>query len=143
MTMLPRLADIMTRDLLTFAPETEILQAIEILTASGVSGAPVVATDGTVVGMLSQKDGLRAILQAGYHQDWSGAVADFMCKEVEGLPAELDLISAAERFLARPYRRFPVFEDTRLVGIVSRSDVLRELAIAWGHGPAPPDSGRK
>jgi len=48
-----------------------------------------------------------------------------------GLDADLDVVEAAERFLASNYRRFPVLEGGELIGQVSRADILRALSKQW------------
>lgn len=119
--------DIMTTELLTFTPETSIHEAIKALIDHRYSGAPVVDADGKLVGVLSRKDCLRIVFSTSYHGDWGGTVAEYMSTEVETLDADTDLVSAAKTFLASRYRRFPVMRDGRLVGQVSRADLLRAL----------------
>jgi CBS domain-containing protein len=127
----PRIRDYMATDVMTFSPDMEILRAMEMLLEKKFSGAPVVDENGRLVGMLSKKDCLRAALNASYHQEWGGAVADYMSKRVETLDADLDLVTAAERFLASHYRRFPVIGDGQLIGQISRADLLRALVEQW------------
>jgi CBS domain-containing protein len=131
MTQRPRIRDYMATDVVTLSPAMEILQAMELLLDRKFSGAPVVDDDGGLVGVLSKKDCLKAALNASYHQQWGGVVADYMSRRVETLDASLDLVAAAERFLASHYRRFPVMEDGRMVGQISRADLLRALVGQW------------
>ncbi len=119
--------DIMTTELLTFTPETSIHEAIKALLDNRYSGAPVVDADGNLVGVLSRKDCLKIVFSTSYHGDWGGTVAEYMSAKVETLDAETDLVSAAKLFFASPYRRFPVMRDGKLVGQVSRADLLRAL----------------
>lgn len=121
-------ADIMTTGLVTFTPDTNIHEAIHILLDKRISGAPVVDADGVLVGMLSKKDCLKIVFSSQYHDDWGGPVREFMHAPVETLDADLDLVSAAQHFLDSHYRRFPVLRDGKLVGQVSRYDILRVLA---------------
>ena len=131
MTDRPTIAAYMARDLVTLAPDMEINRAMQVLLASHISGAPVVDAAGQLIGILSQKDCLRAALHATYHHDLGGVVADHMTREVETLPADLDIFAACERFLDSPYRRFPVLEQGRMVGQISRADLLRALSAQW------------
>lgn len=128
----PKIADYMVTSLITLAPDMEINRAMKLLLDERVSGAPVVDAKGQLVGVLSKKDCLRAALNANYYQEWGGSVADYMATKVETLEAEMDLVQAAERFLASAYRRFPVMKDGRLAGQISRTDVLRGLTENWG-----------
>lgn len=120
-------ADIMATRLVTFAPDTNIHEAIRVLLDKRISGAPVVDADGVLVGVLSKKDCLKIVFSSQYHDDWGGPVSDFMSTGVETLDADMDLVSAAQLFLASHFRRFPVLRDDRLVGQVSRYDILRAL----------------
>lgn len=127
----PRVREYMVRDVIPLAPDTEILHAMNLLLERQISGAPVVDANGNLVGMLTQKDCLRAALQASYFQEWGRPVSDYMNRKVETLDAELDLVAAARHFLSSPYRRFPVVEEGRLAGQISRSDLLRALIENW------------
>jgi CBS domain-containing protein len=121
----------MASQVVTLTPDMEILRAMELLLEKRISGAPVVDEGGRLAGVLSKKDCLKAALNASYHQEWGGNVADYMSRTVETLDANLDLIAAAERFLASHYRRFPVMEDGRMIGQISRADLLRALVGQW------------
>jgi CBS domain-containing protein len=125
MTHVTRIADIMTRDLVTFAPELEINHAVSRLLTHRISGAPVVDNRGGLLGVLTVKDCFKAVLSASYYEGWGGVVSDYMSSPATTIEANLDIVSAAERFLTSPYRRFPVIEGGRLVGVISRFDVLR------------------
>lgn len=131
MTDRPRVRDYMARDLTTLSPGMEINRAAAILLERGISGAPVVDAQGQLVGVLSKKDCLRAALHAAYFREWSGAVADCMSTKVDTLDADMDIVEAAEAFLASSYRRFPVMHEGALVGQVSRADILRGLYEHW------------
>ena len=127
----PRIRDFMATQVVTLAPDLEILRAMELLLQKKFSGAPVVDENGKLLGVLSKKDCLKAALNASYHQQWGGVVADYMSTSVESLDADLDLVAAAKRFLASHCRRFPVMEDGRMIGQISRVDLLRALAESW------------
>lgn len=140
MTDRPRVADYMTRDLVRLRPDLEILHAMKVLLEKRVSGAPVVDADGRLVGVLSKKDCLRAALHGAYFQEWGGQVARYMSATVITLDADLDLATAAERFLASEYRLFPVLRGGHLVGQISRTDVLRALLENWSPRASAPEN---
>jgi predicted transcriptional regulator len=132
MTDRPNIADYMARDLVTLTPGMEINRALHLLLNHKISGAPVLDDDARLVGVLSKKDCLRAALNASYYQNWGDSVASYMSTDVHTLDADLDIVAAAESFLRSNYRRFPVMQEGRLVGQISRADVLRALADQWG-----------
>lgn len=127
----PRIKTYMSRKLITLTPDMEINRAMHLLIENRFSGAPVLDAKGNLVGMLSQKDCLKAALHASYYREWGDTVADYMSGQPQTLDAELDLVEAAEAFLASCYRRFPVISEGRLVGQISRSDLLKALAGNW------------
>jgi CBS domain-containing protein len=119
--------DFMAANLVTFTPDMDVMEAVSILVEKRISGAPVVDQHGNLVGMLSEKDCLRVALSAGYHGNWGGRVAEYMNPNVECVSAETSVLDIARRFIEGKYRRYPVLKDNRLVGQISRRDVLKAL----------------
>jgi CBS domain-containing protein len=132
MSALPVIADYMARDLITLDPDQEINKAMGILLEHRISGAPVLDGEGHLVGVLSKKDCLRAALEASYYRDWGKSVATYMTREVETLDPGTDIVAGCEAFLRSSFRRFPVLKDGRLVGQISRADILRAMVENWG-----------
>lgn len=124
----------MSRDLVKFSPDMDVLEAARILVERRISGAPVVDQVGNLVGVLSEKDCLQVALRAGYHELWGGCVHEYMHKEVVTIDAETSIVDAAKQFSESRYRRFPVVAEGRLVGQISRRDVLRGLSKLWWTG---------
>ncbi len=122
-----RVSDYMTGRLVTFHPETDVLNAIHELVQHAIAGAPVVDDEGNLVGMLSELDCMKIALHAGYHGDWGGPVSDYMTTDTVTVDADMSIIDLAQQFLDTGFRRFPVVKEHRLVGQISRRDVLRAL----------------
>lgn len=125
----------MSAHLLTFSPHTEVISAMSALLNAGVSVAPVVDRLGNLIGMLSEKDCLRIALDAGYHGNSGGRVADFMSTTVVSVDADASILVVARMFMESAYRRYPVMSDNRLVGSICRADVLRAIDHLRGNGP--------
>jgi CBS domain-containing protein len=119
--------DYMTRTLTTFKPETDVLDAVHVLVTNRIAGAPVVDNEGNLVGMLSELDCLKVALNASYHGQWGGPVSEFMSDKVQTIDANMNIIDLAQTFLDSRFRRYPVMDGNRLVGQISRRDVLRAL----------------
>jgi CBS domain-containing protein len=117
----------MARTLVTFKPDTDVLDAVHVLVQNRIAGAPVVDDAGNLIGMLSELDCMKVALHAGYHGDWGGPISDFMTDGVQTVDADMSIIDLAEVFIDSRFRRFPVMENNRLVGQISRRDVLRAL----------------
>lgn len=126
-----KVSDYMAASLVTFNPETEMRKAISQLVEKRISGAPVVDDHGNLVGVLSEQDCMKVALSAGYYDDFAGHVKDFMSQQVTTIDADTSILELAQRFIDSPFRRYPVVQNNRLVGQISRRDVLRALeAIA-------------
>ena len=116
---------VMRTDFPRLGPDTPIRDAVAALLNADSNTAPVLDDDGSLVGVLTQRDCFRPALNAGYYQQWSGKVADYLTADVVALQSTDDMVAAAEAFLDRPYHSFPVLQDGRLVGMLRRSDLLR------------------
>ncbi|MDP6707471.1 MAG: CBS domain-containing protein [Alphaproteobacteria bacterium] len=121
----------MAKELVTFSPDMDLHQAIKMLLAKRISGAPVVDDQGGLVGILSKKDCLKVAFAASYHKELAGPVADYMSTSVETVDADDDIVEVAELFLRSTYRRFPVMERGRLVSQISRHDILQAIEDLW------------
>jgi len=119
--------DIMATSLITLGPDMSIFHAIRVLVGRSISGAPVVDEDGAMIGVLSELDCLRVLSSDEFyagHQEEAGTVKHFMTGAGQTIPADLGIYAIAHHFLTLPVRRLPVIENGRLVGQVSRRDVL-------------------
>lgn len=129
-----KVRDYMNREAVTLTPETHLFKAIDLLLAHRVSGAPVVDADGNLVGVLSENDCLRGILSGAYFEESCGTVASLMSRAVETIDADADILKAAEHFVSRGRRRLPVTDQGRLIGQISRRDLLCALKTFNDHG---------
>lgn len=123
--------DYMSANLVTFTPDMDVLDAIHLLLENNISGAAVIDKLGNMVGFLSEKDCLKVALSASYHEEWGGKVSEFMIRKVKTVDVDMNLVEVAEMFLECPYRRFPVMQGNRLVGQISRRNVLKALEVLW------------
>lgn len=124
----PTARAIMTRKLVTLQPEMPVLDAASLLLKKGISGAPVVDEQGHLMGLLSEFDCLRSVASADYEMDAHDTietVAQLMSRDPKTIGPDMNLFSIAHEFVATHVRRFPVVEDGKLIGQVSRRDALR------------------
>jgi len=122
-----RVGDHMSTRLVLLDPEMEIVQAAHVLIRNDISGAPVVDGTGTLVGILTERDIMRVALQAGYYDTPGDLVKDVMTADPKVVGPGESIFDLARRFIEGKYRRFPVVEDNRLIGMISRRDVMRAL----------------
>ena len=134
--------DLMTTDVVAVTPSTPLKEAAELLARRRISGVPVVEPEGRVVGILSEADVL--VQERGAHRSGRGllalvfdsdaawreklgarTVADAMTSPAICIGPNRPVHAAAERMLDDGVNRLPVVEDDRLLGIVTRADLVR------------------
>ncbi|WP_446807882.1 CBS domain-containing protein [Methylomonas sp. 2BW1-5-20] len=127
--MLAKIAvvDYMSTKLVTVTPDTEISHAVKILLDHKVTSVPVVDELGKLVGIFSEKDGMKVFVESAYNQSMLGKVGEFMTKDPQMVNADASLVDVATKFQETPTRSFPVFQNGEFVGMISRIDVLRAL----------------
>lgn len=124
----------MSADLISFTTEMELAKAIDLLLQHRISGAPVVDERKQLVGILSEGDCLKGALTGSYFEEAAVRVSDVMTRSVDTVDVEADIVSVAERFVQTGRRRFPVMDEGRLVGQISRRDILRAVKHFNDHG---------
>ena len=134
-TTKPTVRMYMDRETHALSPTDDILTAVGRLIDEGVTGAPVVDDDGHRVGKLSEYDCLRLLAEGSGGDRANGLVRDFMGTEVTAVPSTMDVYYAAGMFLRDPARRrFMVVDGGRLVGVVTRKDILRAVRKGLSEG---------
>lgn len=121
-------ADYMSKRLVTLTKDTNVIDAVKKLLNHKITSAPVIDQQGRLLGMFSEKDVMRVVLESAYNQSMGGKVGEYMTSETISVNADSSIVDLAEKFQQSSVRSFPVFQDADLVGIVSRTDVLRALA---------------
>jgi len=146
--------DVMSRHPITVGPDATLLDALVLMRGQKVSGLPVVGEDGKLVGVLSQRDVARTLKSAGGIPEVTGLfdllmfglsddsgvnvqvlrrileetnVRDAMSSPPIFLASEASLELAAEMMRENDINRIPVMRGDRLVGIVTRNDLVRAL----------------
>jgi CBS domain-containing protein len=132
-----RIRDHMATKIVTVTPDTEIMRAVHLLVENDISGMPVIDENGRLVGILTERNCIDVALQAGYFDESGGCVADYMSVPVETVKPDDNLMDVADRFRQSTFRRFPVVDDGKLIGMISRRDVLTALRSgAWFSKPS-------
>ncbi|MFH1851522.1 MAG: CBS domain-containing protein [Candidatus Neomarinimicrobiota bacterium] len=119
--------DIMARNIITFHPDQNASEVIDRLIGAGISGGAVVDAENRLIGVISEKDCLKTIVKSSYYDSMGALVSDLMSTTVATVDANDSIHSVAQKFLDSHYRRFPVLEDGKLIGQVSRRDILRAV----------------
>ena len=120
-------ADYMTKRLVTLTKDTNVIDAIKKLLDNKITCAPVIDSNGQLIGMFSEKDGLKVFLESVYNQGMSGKVGDYMTTETISVDATSSIVDLAEKFQKSSVRSFPVFQNGVFIGVISRVDVFKAL----------------
>lgn len=102
-------------------PEMTVAETIEFLTQNHIGGAPVVSDQGELVGMISELVLIDVVFDAAVKD---APVSKYMTEEVHVVRADEPLSRAAQLFALYAFRRLPVVEDGKLVGILTRRDLM-------------------
>ena len=125
-----RVADIMTADVLTVTPDATVARAVELLACHGYTALPVVAGTGDLVGIVTEVD----LLTGRFPHDRRypvvpGTVGEVMSHPVVTVSSFAEVPDLVEHMWCHRHRGLPVVDHGRLVGFVSRTDLIRMLAL--------------
>lgn len=149
-----RAADVMTTQVITVRPETSVQELATTLSEQAISGVPVVDADNRLVGIVTEGDLLHRAetgtehrtqhrrhrwleslatdraLARDYIKSHSRSVKDIMTHDVVSVDEGTELGEVADLLETKRIKRVPVLRDGKLVGIVSRANLVRALAAA-------------
>ena len=131
-------SDYMSRRLITFSPDQPMFEVVQTLLKNKISGAPVVDEYGQLCGVLSEGDCLKEVVRGQYNNmpNLAGLARDHMTTGVVTISPETNIFDAANMFLSKRIRRFPVVAEGKLVGQISQKDIMRAVlrmkSATWG-----------
>jgi CBS domain-containing protein len=149
--------DVMTWGTITVEPEASVARAVRLMLQNNISGLPVVDAKGQLVGMVTEGDFLRrgelgtqrqrprwlefllgpGRLAAEYVQSSGQKVSEIMTPELKTITPETPLDEVVSLMERHRIKRLPVIQDGKLVGIVSRANLLHALASVAREVKAP------
>ena len=151
-----RAADVMTGEVITIGEDASVQEAAKLMAEHGISAVPVVDRDKRVIGMVSEGDLLHRAetgterrrswwlemvastnqLAGEYVKSHSGSVKDVMTRDVISVTEETTVAYIAILLETNRIKRVPVLRDGRLVGILSRANLVRALAMTINERPS-------
>jgi CBS domain-containing protein len=117
--------DIMTHRVYTTTPQATVQEVAQLLSRERISGVPVINPEGKLIGIVTEAD----IIAKATSNDLR--VKDIMSSEVIVVDEETPVSEIAQLLTSKKIKRVPVVHDGRVVGIVSRADIVD--AVAQGH----------
>lgn len=114
--------DIMISKVYTISPEASVQEVAQLLSQKRISGVPVIDKDGKIIGIVTEADIISKVNREGLR------VADIMSCEIIVVDEETGVGEIAMLLSERKIKRVPVMQNSQLVGIISRADIVRAVA---------------
>jgi len=123
--MMLKAKDIMTKPVTSVSKDTPILEAMELMAQKNITALPVVENDNSLIGILSEKDvlGLLHVVDRAEKQK----VSNFMTQPAVHFNVEESLLDVCDCLTNNSFRRVPVTKNGKVVGIISRKDILKYI----------------
>ncbi|MDA0126908.1 CBS domain-containing protein [Vibrio sp. MarTm2] len=122
-----KVKDYMTLQAVTFSPDMSLSAALEKVLDSRYLGGPVINEKKEVIGFLSGQDLLDKLIKVSYYCQDTHIVSDCMHSEVLSVTSDTSIIELAEMMTVGKPKVYPVIDNGKLVGIITRRDVLRAI----------------
>jgi len=120
-------SDYMSKNLVTFSTEQTVFQVVELLIHNRISGGPVINENNELVGVITEAECMNQISESRYfNMPLSNTkVKNIMIKEFKTVNANMNIFDASKLFSNAVKRSLPVLSEGKLVGLISRKDVLK------------------
>lgn len=128
------MSSILVRDFMDPNPHaihhtTPIRTAVEAMVAAKIIGAPIIDDASHVVGFVSEQDCIKELLNDTFFCEDSMPVSSVMKRQVQTVSPDTSIFEVAEKMVSAPPKNYPVVQNGRLVGLISRSRVLEALLV--------------
>lgn len=125
-------SEIMSRDCYRVTGSTSVDTLVAGLSLHRLPGVPVVDERDHLIGFISEQDVLGKLLDSAYHSGQSALVRELMRQEVLTVTPDKSIVDLAQEMLGHKPKVYPVVDKERLVGIVTRRDILGALSLMRG-----------
>ena len=118
--------DYMSKEVITFNKSDSIFEAKRIMLEKKISGAPIINKSGKLIGIISESDLMKQIVDSKYYNMPMSktTISKYMTKNVDFISPNETIFDVAEKFLRLKRKRFPVMESNKILGIISRVDII-------------------
>lgn len=119
--------DIMTSAIISVSPDSSLNDAMELIIANRISGLLVIDDTGRLVGILSEADRIRLIVDSETPDD-GASVSEYMTRNVISVKPDTDFAEIAELLMRSGIRRVPVVDNDDVLGLISRYDLMSAIS---------------
>jgi len=123
-----KIKDIMTKTVVTVKRDMIVQDVCNVLIEHKISGVPVVDEDNNLIGFISERDIIGSVRLKGFLQK---KVEDMMTRDVLSVDEEMSTDQIARIFTETTYRYLPVIRTNKVVGIISRKDVIERMLAQY------------
>jgi predicted transcriptional regulator len=113
--------------------DTPIKDVINLFIQHRITGAPVINNDLSVIGFVSEKDCIGKLLLAAYYCDQMPSVNDVMSTKVVAMSPDDKILDVAKIMAETPPKLYPVIENGKCIGVISRANILKALFTHVDH----------
>lgn len=117
--------DIMTRNIISMKPKTTVIEAIDILINNRISGAPVLDDQGGLLGVISERDLMMPFEFLSNREQTGASIEKLMARNVVVFSEDTPVEEVMKSLIVNNIKRAPIVKDHKVVGIVSRRDILK------------------
>lgn len=123
---------ILVKDYMDFDPHaisqsTNVRDVIGNLLQQGIPGAPVIDDKEQVIGFVSEQDCIAEMLNDAFYCEEPGLVSSVMNTNVTSVSPQTSIVEIAQNMLKDQHKNYPVVDNGKLVGVISRSRILKAL----------------
>lgn len=117
--------EIMNANVITVTGDDDIYEAVRTMVLNNITGMPVLNENETLAGIITEKDVLKLFYVT---EDPPEKIEDYMTPDVVSFDTEASLSDIAHCFMTSHFRRVPILDSGKLVGIISRRDIIRHIS---------------
>lgn len=116
--------ELMTRKVITVSEDANVRYICKLLSKHNMSGFPVTNKSGKLVGFVSERDIIAAVFKPNFI---NRTAKNLMNRRIRTIPEDAPITLASKIFSEEKYRQLPVLRNGKLVGIISRKEVVRHM----------------
>lgn len=123
-----RVADYMHKGILAVHADTDIGHVVDFLLEHHLSGCPVIDQQNHLLGFISEQDCIKSLISSSYYGDDSEPASSLMSTEILSVGPDDSIFDLAQRMQSDKPKNYPVVEAGKLLGMITRHDVLHAIA---------------